>query len=314
MHGNRPFIFIFGPTAVGKTDFAEKLALEISGEIINMDSVQCYTPLTIGSAKPDWKHSPVPCHLFDVLDEPRHSSVADYNERVYEKINAIRSKGKTPVLVGGSGFYLMSLLYPPTGVSLTAPQNIGSWDDLYAIDPVRAQSIHKNDQYRIDRALAIWRATGIKPSEYTPAFNPPGDFKIIFLTRDTEQLRERIAMRTHAMLKEGFLAEVQGLDVQWRKFLHEKNIIGYAQALTYLESKQTQEDYHRLVESIINKTAAYAKRQRTFWRMLQRKLALEKQSNQRISCRFDLEVFNLTLSGHDLYISQLSKKLCYNQK
>lgn len=301
----KPIIFVYGPTAVGKTDFADTLAAQVGGEIINMDSAQSYVPLTIGTAKPDWNNAPVLHHLFDTISTPEHSSVTEYRKQALEAIKKIRKKGKVPIFVGGSGFYLMSLFYPPTGDQPPASDSKGTWEELYAIDPQRAQEVHKNDQYRIDRALAIWRETGIKPSEYVPAFDPPGNALILFLTRNTSELKERIYQRTNQMLDHGFVQEVEGLDVAWRDFLRKKNIIGYGEVLDYLESDQTQADFDTMKETIFYKTCQYAKRQRTFWRMLEKKLAQEEDSSTSLDCR----VINLTLTRLDLYIKQLLKSI-----
>ena len=105
-------IIIYGPTAVGKTDFAEALAQRINGEIINADAAQFYTPLTIGTAKPDWRKAPVPYHLFDICDEPNNYSVAAYRADVERAVTSIASRGKIPIIVGGSGFYIHSLFFP----------------------------------------------------------------------------------------------------------------------------------------------------------------------------------------------------------
>src|SRR5579859_8042174 len=107
------FLVITGPTGVGKTDFALDLAQHIPSEIINADMGQCYKPLTIGTSKPDWKSQATPHHIFDVLDEPAHFSVTDYREKVLDLIHGIWSRNKLPIIVGGSGFYIKSLFFPP---------------------------------------------------------------------------------------------------------------------------------------------------------------------------------------------------------
>jgi len=313
-----PVLFIYGPTAVGKTEFAEKLALAIPAEIINMDSAQCYTALKIGTAKPDWQSSMIPCHLFDILSKPVHSSVTEYRKRAVKAIHAIQQRGKIPIFVGGSGFYLMSLLYPPINAisksSEAVSANNGTWDDLYAIDPDRAMQIYKNDQYRIDRAIAIWQRTGIKPSLHIPIFDPPSDFTMFFLSRDRQKLHDRIKQRVEIMLHDGFVQEVQSLSNEWHAFLEEKKIIGYPDVLNYVRSKQTIEDYQQMKFAIAHKTAGYAKRQWTFWRMLTRKLADTKLAKKGALVDFKTEVINLTLPGLDLYIKQLSNKLLSTMK
>src|ERR1700679_544548 len=140
----QPLIIIYGPTAVGKTECADLLAAKFPIEIINMDVGQLYVPLSIGTAKPDWKTSPIAHHLFDYLDKPVSWSVTDYRATVLEVIKQIRARGNTPVLVGGSSFYLTSLLFPPSQPSLKQPvpplpeATSDAWQLLLSIDPERA--------------------------------------------------------------------------------------------------------------------------------------------------------------------------------
>src|SRR5579863_8271250 len=194
----QPFILIFyGPTGVGKTNIALSIAARIPSEIINMDVGQFYTPLSIGTAKPDWENEPVTHHLFDIIDSPRNYTVVEYRTSLQNKIREIVERGNLPIIVGGSSFYLHSLFFPP---SLHIPENSQSsipfddysWDALYAIDPQRAMSIDKNDPYRIMRALDIWNKTGKIPTSTTPEYDPIADFSLIYVIRDTQELNKRI--------------------------------------------------------------------------------------------------------------------------
>ena len=111
---NKPFVFIvYGPTGVGKTSLVDDLAKEVSLEIINGDVGQFYKPFTIGTAKPDWKNYQTPHHLFDIIDQPKSITVAEYRKLICQKVDEVSSRGNLPVIVGGSGFYLKSLFYPP---------------------------------------------------------------------------------------------------------------------------------------------------------------------------------------------------------
>src|SRR5271156_1977599 len=108
---NHPcMLIVYGPTGVGKTDLALAIAKRIPAEIINMDVGQFYTPLSIGTAKPDWKQSPIPHHLFDIINNPINYTVNDYRTVLYTTVKEILARGNLPILVGGSGFYLHSLL------------------------------------------------------------------------------------------------------------------------------------------------------------------------------------------------------------
>lgn len=298
----KPFIIIFGPTAVGKSALAEQLGTVLPIEIINMDMGQLYTPLTIGTAKPNWRQSPIPHHMFDVINQPRNYTVMEYNARVIPLIQEIKERGKIPVLVGGSAFYLQSLLFPPVlqEVVTTDVTSTGTWHELHAIDPERALHIHPHDSYRINRALHIWHTTGKKPSECGLSFNPPGDFMLIFLTRDRSELYERINLRVEQMVHEGWFSECAGLiGTPWESFIESKGIIGYREMMAVARQVTTLE---KAVPVIAQRTRNYAKRQHTFWRMLQRKIMNITERERRGM----LNEVNLTLLDLDLYISQLS--------
>ena len=308
----QPLIIIYGPTAVGKTECADLLAAQFPIEIINMDVGQLYVPLTIGTAKPDWKTNSIAHHLFDYLDKPVSWSVADYRQKILEIIKEIRARGNTPVLVGGSSFYLKSLLFPPIQPSYLKKsipplpeETSDAWQLLLSIDPERAKAIHPNDRYRIYRALELWYSTGSKPSQAKPTYSPPEPFLLIMLTRDRSELYERINKRVEQMLEAGLINEVKALlDTPWEPFLMEKKLIGYDDTLAYLRSEeQSKESYQKLIKNIAQKTRQYAKRQIIFWRMLETKLNQEfKKATQPLGKVISA---NLTLSPFDLYIKHL---------
>lgn len=282
---NSFFIIISGPTGVGKTDFVSRLSSTVPFpvEIINVDVGQFYAPLSIGTAKPDYKAEPIKHHFFDTITEPRDYTVAQFRERLLVLMQSLWSKGVTPVLVGGSGFYIYSLFFPP----LEAPDQEKEsellpvlkdmscdqiWQMLADIDPERAASIHPHDRYRVERALNL-AGKGYKPSLQIPLFNPPGSCAFYFLTRDREQLYNRINKRVDEMLKQGWLEEVEKLNHAWKAFLRTKKLIGYPLLIDYLE-KMAQgggADLAATAECIKKQTRAYAKRQLTYWRMLRKK-------------------------------------------
>ena len=153
MELKQPFtLIIYGPTAVGKSSFAESLAEKIPSELVNLDIGQFYKPLTIGTAKPDWRSSAIVHHLFDCLSEPINFTVVEYRKKILILLQDIWKRNKIPILVGGSGFYLKSLFFPPqksptikqSDAYLFIPDN-KLWDHLNVIDSVRAAAIDKND-------------------------------------------------------------------------------------------------------------------------------------------------------------------------
>ncbi len=302
----KKIVFIFGPTASGKTALAEQLAAQIPAEIINMDSAQFYRPLTIGTAKSDWQQSPTQHHLFDILDKPEHLTVHAYRQLVLEKIDNIWSRKHVPILVGGSGFYLKSLLFPPADTATKKDKGLFDtrtteqlWRELQSIDPKRAAEIHPNDRYRLERALAIWYATGKKPSLYKPEFNPPAPFLLVYLNPDRQELYKRINTRVLQMIDAGLIQEVSNLrNTDWQTFLQEKGIIGYPEVLDYLDGRYTLKETITLIQK---RTRNFARKQEIFWRMLKKEI---QQAQQKEHWGTIME-FDLTLSDHDLYIKQL---------
>ena len=303
-------IVLYGPTGVGKTDFSLLLASQIPVEIINMDVGSFYTPLTIGTCKPAWQQSAVVHHLFDIVDTAKNYSVAQYRTDVLALVSQIHGRGKMPLLVGGSGFYLKSLLFPPRAagsspmLQASTKSTADLWHELHTVDPKRAALIDKNDRYRIERAIAIWQETGQIPSSYAPTFDPIEKTYIVHITRERAQLYESINQRVISMFDQGWIDEVKNLmGSAWQPFLQEKKIIGYDDILKYLVSSETKID--SLIERIQIKTRNYAKRQETFWRMLQKQLASADPDCQHVQ----QETINLTLKNLDLYLKQLLPRI-----
>jgi tRNA dimethylallyltransferase len=274
-------ILLYGPTGVGKSDLALFLAENLPTEIINMDVGQFYTPITIGTAKPAWRSSAIPHHMFDILNTPTNYTIVQYRTAFIQLIAEIRSRGNIPLVVGGSGFYLKSLLFPPVHeYSGVTPQVIYDtatmplWEQLHAIDPERAATLQPHDTYRIIRALDIWHVTQIKPSLYKPGYsNTLGSYHLVWVTRDRQELYERINARVCAMFAQGWIDEVRVLGPEWITFILQKKIIGYNEIVAYMHGLSADSnEYLDLVSSIQQRTRHYARRQAIFWRMLERTL------------------------------------------
>ncbi|MCX5924752.1 MAG: tRNA (adenosine(37)-N6)-dimethylallyltransferase MiaA [Candidatus Dependentiae bacterium] len=345
-------LIIYGPTGVGKTDFALQIASQIPAEIVNMDVGQMYAPLTIGTAKPDLNSVTVPHHCFDLLNTPEHFTVTAYRALCETVIQDIWKRGKVPILVGGSGFYLKSLFFPPQQIDSVdslvdsaeliensennSEDNVDSahlWQQLYDIDPDRAEKINIKDTYRIKRALTIWRTTGKKPSECKPQFDPISDAHIVFLTRDRKELYDRINQRVDQMMDEGWLEETKALlNTPWEQFIQHKKLIGYNELVDFLRTpelvtdKQSalynhtkgtviSTDINTVLTGIKQRTRHYAKRQCTFWRMFADMCAGEQQDADATHCAsLWLDTVNLTLQpihlySNQLYIKQLAQAL-----
>jgi tRNA dimethylallyltransferase len=285
-------VIITGPTASGKTDLSYELAKYVSGEIINADMGQFYTPCSIGTAKPDWKNHPTIAHLFDIIDNPWCISAFDYRKMVFKLIRSIKLRRKTPIIVGGSAFYIKSLFFPPIEkkdensrtFEVESSPDVSVWQKLNEIDPERAQKIHPNDMYRVKRALAIWKTTGKKPSQFIPQFNHPFNSLIFNINPDKQILRQCIAQRAEHMIKSNsWIDEAKQLmETPWERFILKKKFIGYKQIFDWLRNGQQREVLPTLITEITQKTWQYAKRQLLFLDKCLRDLSM-KQTKNRVS-------------------------------
>lgn len=314
-------IVISGATATGKSDFAIQLAKQVGGEIINADIGSWYTPLTIGTAKPNWHAETIPHHLFDIFDQPEQFNVIRFRKMVIDLAQEIWLRGNVPIVVGGSAFYIKALWYQNHDLLVTKDHKSeveydlnftdrltsDLWDQLWQIDSVRAGKIHRNDRYRIVRALSIYKITGQQPSSCEPKFDPIAPMIGIICTRDRQELYNRIDHRVLIMLQSGWIEEVRSLlGSPWEQFLLEKKIIGYDDIIRYLRSDQSTDEYEQLVKIVQQKTRNYAKRQVTFLKKMQKDVGACLQQTQPVEF---IEDMNLTLCDVGLYINGLSNRL-----
>jgi tRNA dimethylallyltransferase len=284
-------LIITGPTASGKTQLSEMIAVNRTCEIINADVGQFYKPLSVGTAKPDLATVSYKHHLFNLLDKPEDLSVVKYRNLVTDLVKDICSRGKIPVIVGGSLFYIKSLFFPPQELP-TRDLNVQNnnldqinidnlsedqqWELLQKIDPERAAVLHSNDHYRIGRALKIWIQTGTKPSAYKPILQPTFNALIVYVEPDVSILKNRICLRTSLMInpedstKFGWIEEAEALvGTEWEEFLKTKNLIGYTEIFDWIKAGKNKSELPELISKIQIKTTQYAKRQRTFWKSFQ---------------------------------------------
>jgi tRNA dimethylallyltransferase len=318
---NKFVILISGPTATGKSDLAIKLGINLPIEIVNADIGSFYTNLTIGAAKPDWKSSTIPHHFFDVIDDASNWTAPQFREKLEILLGQIWVRGNIPVVVGGSAFYIQAFFYKNHTLELPQENLIESleeqsaadlWEQLNSIDPERAAKIDSNDQYRLVRALAIWKTQGQKPSEFQPIFNPIAPFYFISLTRDRDQLYEIINSRVGIMMENGWLDEVRSLidDDQWVQFMLKKKMIGYDLLAQYLLGYQADQSLDEIIDLIAQRTRNYAKRQITFLKKLTANIEKDKAQHKNDQIRSSVvEECNLTLCDLSLYIKQLSERI-----
>lgn len=277
----KPVIIIAGPTAVGKTEVTLALTKQIGGEIVSADSMQVYRRMDIGSAKPSVEElQSVPHHLIDVVDPEQPFSVSDYQQLSTAAIRTIHNKGKIPVISGGTGLYINSLLYEMdfSGTSsndayrkeLESFAEINGADALFQRliqqDPEAAAGIHPNNIKRVIRALEINEVGGVKKGDFArnPARNLEFSFIFVCLTRSRSELYDRINKRVDLMLSAGLLSEVTQLrDSGLHRGLQSMQGIGYKELLAYLEG---QGSYDEAACSIKQNTRHYAKRQLTWFK------------------------------------------------
>jgi tRNA dimethylallyltransferase len=294
-------VLITGATASGKSDFSIKVAQELNGEVINADIGSMYTPLTIGTAKPDWKNEPVAHHLFDILNTPQNFTVVQFRNRLIPLIDQILQKGKVPIVVGGSAFYIKAFFFKQHEILNSSVwvekleqqiqrgdiDNLELWQELNSIDPARAVKIHAHDTYRLIRAISIFKATGKNPSAFEQVFEPIAPFVLITCKRDRQELYQRIDDRVQVMMKNGWLQEVENLqNGEWEEFLLAKKLIGYDDLLKYLKSG----DVTQVISLIAQKTRNYAKRQIIFLNKLEKDVKRELQNGQFVGSVQDLNL------------------------
>lgn len=277
-------IVIAGPTCCGKSRLAMELARAMDGEIISADSMQVYRGMDIGTAKADLEDRLlVPHHLIDICAIEDNFNVVDFFYEARKSCQMILDRGNVPIVAGGSGFYLHALLYGPPSGPPSVPEVRKALEDeiellgsevLYArlteLDPLYAKSITKNDKQKIVRALEIIALTNKKVSKmsWKGRRKPQNyDFHCWFLHMPRDKLYERIDKRCDKMLKNGFLDEVKRLEgMGLRENSSASQAIGYRQALDFLLTAQTQQDYENFVKTFKQATRHYAKRQFTWFR------------------------------------------------
>ncbi len=278
-----PLIVVCGPTASGKTKIAVELAKMYNGEVVSADSMQIYKGLSIATAKPDKEEMHgVPHHLIDFLDLGESFSVADYVSMAYEVIRDIHSRKKMPILCGGTGLYISSLVenvkFDDTGSDenirkrLTEQSkefgNHALWERLAQIDPETAEKVHENNLPRVIRALEVYELTGVKLSQHkinSRREASPYDACIIGLTcEDRNKLYEKIDLRVDLMLEKGLVDECREVYESGQlKTAHQA--IGFKELVPYFKNECGLDE---CIDKIKLETRHYAKRQLTWFRNL----------------------------------------------
>jgi len=272
-------IAIVGPTAVGKSELALHLAQYFPLEIISADSRQVYRYMDIGTNKPSLaERALVPHHIIDVIDPDQDFSLATYHRLALEALAAIQQKGKLPLLVGGSGLYVWSLVegwripqVPPDRemrrrLEARAEQEDGQslHSELEGIDPAAAATISPRNIRRVVRALEIYYTTGQPPSQLQRKEEPGFPILVIGLTQERSQLYRRIDGRADRMIQQGLVEEVQQLmEKGYSPLLPSMSGIGYKQIVQFLRGEMTLSE---AVDKIRHETHRLARHQYAwFW-------------------------------------------------
>ena len=278
----KPLIILTGPTAVGKTKVSIGLAKELNGEIISADSMQVYKYMDIGSAKirPEEMQG-IKHYLVDELEPDEEFNVVRFQQMAKKAMDEIYDKGKIPIVVGGTGFYIQALLYD---IDFTENEEDTSYREeleqlasekgaeylhemLQEIDSASAKSIHANNVKRVIRALEFYKQTGKKISEHNEterAKESPYDFCYFVLNDDRQLLYDRINSRIDIMLEEGLLDEVSALKNKgYTKDMVSMQGLGYKEILDYLNGECSLEEAIYILK---RDTRHFAKRQLTWFR------------------------------------------------
>ena len=269
-------IVICGPTASGKTSLGIQIGNLVNGEIISADSMQIYKDMDIGSAQPTIEErAQATHHLVDFVDPDRRYSVADFKKDAESKIKEILKKNKVPIIVGGTGLYVNSLIYNiqynEVETDLEYRKLLESIDakDLYkmaeGIDPVALKKIASTDRKRISRILEIYHSTGKTKTELEKEsrHETEYDYKIFVLNMDRQKLYDRINLRVDLMIKDGLVDEVKRMLEKYSEFPTAMQGLGYKEIVDYLNGNCLLDE---AIEKIKLETRRYAKRQLTWFR------------------------------------------------
>lgn len=276
MSGTIKQLAIIGPTASGKSDLAIKIAKKIDAYILSIDSLSIYNEIDIVSAKPSKEELSEVKHFgINLLNPDEYFSVDIFINLYKEVVTACKRDKKNLIIVGGTSFYLKSLLQGLSDIpKITKETSLhvkaklknlqNCYDLLFELDEEYMKKISPNDRYRIEKALLIYEASKLTPSQWFK-HNPPKpiieNLDIYNIEVERDILRERIKKRTAKMLESGLIDEVCRLERKYTRLPHSMNSIGIVEVLEYLDAKVGKEE---MCENISTHTAQLAKRQQTF--------------------------------------------------
>ncbi len=300
-------IVICGPTASGKTALSIELAKQLNTEIVSADSMQIYKDMNIGSAKPTLQEMQgIKHYMLDFVSPDERYSVADYKKQATICIEEILKKGKIPIVVGGTGLYIDSLIYNIEYDEIEYDEKYRKeleeiaknegldvlYDRAKEIDPEAIKSISKNDKKRIIRILEIYKATGKTKTEQeilSRKNEVPYDYKVFAINMDRQVLYDRINKRVDIMVEQGLIEEVKMISEKYKKYPTAMQALGYKEIKQYLDGNLTKEE---AIEKIKQETRRYAKRQLTWFRKNKQTIWLDGMQNVQNNINIILEGIN----------------------
>ncbi len=313
MEKKPPLIIVTGPTAVGKTALSVELALRVGGEIISADSMQVYRGMDIGTAKVrEEEKKGVPHYLIDILDPDEEFNVTIFKQMAEERIADILSRGKIPIIAGGTGFYIQSVLYDVEFTDFDEEKRAEikalledtleqkgidfMYEKLQETDPEYAEVIHKNNIRRVLHGLEFNILTGGKLSEHNEEQRErtsPYNFLYCVLNDDRAKVYGRINSRVDDMLREGLADEVRALLAKgYSRDLPSMLGLGYKEMADYLSGDCT---YEAAVELIKRDTRHFAKKQLTWFKREKDTMEVNRMKYETVD-----DMLNLIISGMKL--------------
>jgi len=302
-------IVICGPTASGKTRLSIELAKKIGGQIISADSMQIYKDMDIGTAKPDEaEREGIKHYLLDFVSPDKRYSVADFKKDSKQAIKNILNEGKIPIIAGGTGLYIDSLIYEIEYNDIKIDEEYRNelekivetegLESLYQkaleIDSEAMKNISKNDKKRIMRVLEIYHETGKTKTEQEILSRQKEveyDYKVFALNMDREILYDRINKRVDIMLKRGLVEEVENLINKYDEFPTAMQGLGYKEVVKYLNKEYDKEE---MIEKLKQETRKYAKRQLTWFRKNKQTIWLDAQADIEENINKIMKEYNAT--------------------
>lgn len=285
-------IVIVGPTASGKTALSIECAKKFNGEIISSDSMQIYKDMNIGTAKVTEEEAQgIKHYLVDFVSPEQRYSVSDFKRDAEEALEEIIAKGKTPIVVGGTGLYVNSLIYGIDYQDMEYDKEYRNelmekaeseeglkslYEEAVKIDPEAMEKISPNDKKRITRVLEIYKQTGMtktKQEELSRLKEIKYDYRVFGITMPREELYERINLRVDLMIKDGLIEEVESLLKKYKNFPTAMQGLGYKEVVEYLNGEYSKEE---MIDKIKQETRHYAKRQLTWFRRNKEIIWLDK--------------------------------------